>query len=335
MLDALHDASIAVTVCRQEGGVAMMAEAVGKLTGRPGIAMVTRGPGATNAAHGVHIAQQDSTPMILFVGQIERSARGRGAFQEVDYAAAFGPIAKWAVEIDDAARIPEIISRAFHVAMSGRPGPVVIALPEDMLVESADAKDAPYVDAVEANPSLSQMAQLQKRLWAAKNPIAIVGGSRWSQQAVDRLVRFSEAFELPVAVSFRRQMLFPADHPNFAGDLGIGANPALLKRIREADLLLAIGARLGEMPSQGYSLFDIPGDGEKLIHVQSGAEELGRVYASSLPINAGMEAFAAACRRSSRQTRFRGTTRLRRPIRPTSPGQRRPNPSPARCKWAR
>ncbi len=190
----------------------MMAEAVGKLTGRPGIAMVTRGPGATNAAHGVHIAQQDSTPMILFVGQIERSARGRGAFQEVDYAAAFGPIAKWAVEIDDAARIPEIISRAFHVAMSGRPGPVVIALPEDMLVESADAKDAPYVDAVEANPSLSQMAQLQKRLWAAKNPIAIVGGSRWSQQAVDRLVRFSEAFKLPVAVSFRRQMLFPADH---------------------------------------------------------------------------------------------------------------------------
>jgi acetolactate synthase I/II/III large subunit len=294
VLDALHDASIAVTVCRQEGGVAMMADAVGKLTGRPGIAMVTRGPGATNAAHGVHIAQQDSTPMILFVGQIERSARERGAFQEVDYRAAFGPIAKWATEIDDVRRIPEIISRAFHVAMSGRPGPVVIALPEDMLVEEADVADAPFAEALETHPSLSQMAELQKRLWAAERPIVIAGGSRWDEQAVERLKRFSEAFDIPVAVSFRRQMLFSADHPNFAGDLGIGANPKLVERIKASDCVLAIGARLGEMPSQGYTLFDIPGNGMRLVHVHGGAEELQRVYATNLPINASMRGFAAA-----------------------------------------
>jgi acetolactate synthase I/II/III large subunit len=294
VLDALHDASIRVSVCRQEGGVAMMADAVGKLTGRPGIAMVTRGPGATNAAHGVHIAQQDSTPMILFVGQIERSARERGAFQEVDYRAAFGAIAKWATEIDDVRRIPEIVSRAFHVAMSGRPGPVVIALPEDMLVEEADVADAPFVEAIETHPSLSQMAELQKRLWAADRPIAIVGGSRWDAQAVERLKRFSEAFHLPVAVSFRRQMLFPSDHPNYAGDLGIGANPKLVERIKASDLVLTIGARLGEMPSQGYTLLDIPGDGARLVHVHGGAEELGRVYATGLPINASMRGFAAA-----------------------------------------
>jgi acetolactate synthase I/II/III large subunit len=294
VLDALHDASIAVTVCRQEGGAAMMADAVGKLTGRPGIAMVTRGPGATNAAHGIHIAQQDSTPLILFVGQIERSARERGAFQELDYRAAFGPIAKWATEIDDVARIPEIVSRAFHVAMSGRSGPVVIALPEDMLVETADIADAPFVEGLETHPGLTQMAELQKRLWAAEAPIAVLGGSRWSDLAVRRFVRFAEAFDLPVAVSFRRQMLFPADHPNFAGDLGIGANPRLIERIKASDLVLAVGARLGEMPSQGYTLLPIPGDGAALVHVQSGAEELGRVYASSLPINASMEAFAAS-----------------------------------------
>jgi acetolactate synthase-1/2/3 large subunit len=294
VLDSLHDAAIQVTVCRQEGGAAMMADAVGRLTGRPGICFVTRGPGATNASPAVHIAHQDSVPLILFVGQIERSARERGAFQELDYRAVFGSMTKWTTEIDDARRIPEIMSRAFHVAMSGRRGPVVIALPEDMLVELALVADAPFVHPVETAPSLSQMAQLQKRLWAAKKPIAIVGGTGWSQLAVDRLVRFSEAFELPVAVSFRRQMLFPANHPHFADNLGIGPNPALMKRFREADLVLAIGARLGEMPSQGYSLFDIPGDGARLVHVHPGAEELGRVYASELPIHASMEAFCAA-----------------------------------------
>ena len=194
MLDALHDASIEVTVCRQEGGAAMMAEAHGKLTGRPGICFVTRGPGATNASPGLHIARQDSTPMILFVGQIERGMREREAFQELDYRAAFGAIAKWVTEVDDPARIPELISRAFHVATSGRPGPVVIALPEDVLTETASVADAPPYEPVETHPALSQMADLQKLLWAAERPIAILGGSRWSDVAVQRFVRFAERF---------------------------------------------------------------------------------------------------------------------------------------------
>ncbi|MCA0399890.1 MAG: thiamine pyrophosphate-binding protein [Proteobacteria bacterium] len=294
VLDALHDAKIRVTVCRQEGGAAMMAEAAGKLTGRPGICFVTRGPGATNASHGVHIAHQDSTPMILFVGQIERSARERGAFQELDYRAVFGSMTKWTTEIDDAARIPEIISRAFHVAMSGRPGPVVIALPEDMLVEMAEVKDAPFVTPVPATPARAQIEALGARLAAAKSPVVLLGGTRWDEKAIADIARFAERYDLPVAVSFRRQMLFPVDHPNFAGDLGIGANPALLERFKQSDLILAIGARLGEMPSQGYSLLDIPGDGEKLVHVHPGAEELGRVYATALPIHADPASFATA-----------------------------------------
>src|SRR5215211_5581161 len=210
VLDALHDAAIAVTICRQEGRAAMMAEAYGKLTGRPGICFVTRGPGATNASPGLHIARQDSTPMILFVGQIERGMREREAFQELDYRAVFGSIAKWVTEIDDPARIPELISRAFHVATSGRPGPVVIALPEDMLTDKASVADAPPYEPVETHPALGQMAELQKLIWAAKRPIAILGGSRWSAQAVQRFARFAERFALPVTTSFRRQMLFPA-----------------------------------------------------------------------------------------------------------------------------
>ena len=294
VLDALHDASIRVTVCRQEGGAAMMAEACGKLSGRPGIVFVTRGPGATNASPGIHIAQQDSTPLILFVGQIGRDMREREAFQELDYRAVFGSMCKWAVEIDDPARIPEIVSRAFHVAMSGRPGPVVIALPEDMLVQVAQAADAPFVKPIATAPSLSQMAELQKRLWAAKKPILLLGGSRWDQDAVNTMKRFVERFDLPVAVSFRRQMLFPSDHPNFAGDLGIGPNPALLKRFQEADLILAVGARIGEMPSQGYTLLDIPGDGTRLVHVLSESSELGRVYAPVQAIHADPRSFCAA-----------------------------------------
>lgn len=294
VLDSLHDAKIRVTVCRQEGGAAMMADTVGRLTGRPGICFVTRGPGATNASAGVHIAQQDSIPMILFVGQIGRDMREREAFQELNYRAVFGTMAKWATEIDDPRRIPEIVSRAFHVAMSGRPGPVVIALPEDMLVEMADVKDAPYVEPVQTAPALSQMAELQKRLWAAKNPVVLAGGTRWDEAAVRSLVRFSERFDVPVAVSLRRQMLFPADHKNFAGDLGIGPNPELVKRFKEADLILAIGARLGEMPSQGYTLLDIPGDGTRLVHVHADAGELGRVYAPAQAIHADPASFCAA-----------------------------------------
>src|SRR5215217_6976502 len=293
-LDALHDASINVTVCRQEGGAAMMAEAYGKLTGRPGICFVTRGPGATNASPGIHIAKQDSTPMILFVGQIERGMREREAFQELDYRAAFGPLAKWATEVDDPARFPEIVSRAFHVATSGRPGPVVIALPEDVLTEMAAVADAPRYQIIETHPGLTQMAELQKLLHGAKNPIALLGGSRWSDVAVQRFVRFAERFELPVACTFRRQMLFPADHASYIGDLGLGVNPKLLARIKEADLVLLVGGRLSEIPSQAYTLLDIPAPKQTLVHVHPDPDELGRVYRPHLAINASPTAFSAA-----------------------------------------
>ena len=293
-LDAMHDAALEVTVCRQEGGAAMMAEAYGKLTGRPGICFVTRGPGATNASPGLHIARQDSSPMILFVGQIGREMREREAFQELDYRAVFGTVAKWATEIDDPARIPELVSRAFSVATSGRPGPVVIALPEDMLTDTATVADALPYEPVEIHPGLSQIAELQKLLWASKQPVAILGGSRWSAQAVDRFVRFAERFELPVHTSFRRQMLFPADHRFYAGDLGIGPNPKLLARVKEADLVLLVGGRLSEMPAQSYTLFDIPVPKQKLVHVHPDAGELNRVYRPHLAINASPTAFSAA-----------------------------------------
>ncbi len=293
VLDALVDVNIEVTVCRQEGGAAMMADAFGKLTGEPGICMVTRGPGASNALAGIHIAKQDSTPMIVFVGQIERGMREREAFQEMDYRAIFGQAAKWATEIDDAERIPEILSRAFHVATSGRPGPVVIALPEDMLVEHATVADAPRYHAIESAPSKAQLAELAERLAAAKSPMAIVGGARWTAEAVKDFTVFAEAFELPVAVSFRRQMLFPADHRLFIGDVGIGINPALLKRVAEADLVLLVGGRMSEMPSQSYTLFDIPVPKQTLVHVHPDSGELGRVYRAALAINASPSAFAA------------------------------------------
>jgi acetolactate synthase I/II/III large subunit len=293
-LDALHDRPIAVTVCRQEGGAAMMAEAVGKATGRPGICFVTRGPGATNASAGVHVARQDSTPMILFVGQIARAMREREAFQELDYRAVFGSIAKWATEIDDPRRIPELLSRAFHAATSGRPGPVVIALPEDMLVERVSVKDAGAFQPVETWPGAGDMSRLQKLLWAAARPIVLAGGSRWSERAALALQRFAERFALPVATTFRRAHLFDALHPCYAGDLGIGPNPKLLARVKAADLVLLIGGRLGELPSQRYTLFDIPGPRQTLVHVHPGAEELGRVYRPEFAIHAAPTAFAAA-----------------------------------------
>ncbi|MGN6097769.1 MAG: thiamine pyrophosphate-binding protein [Bosea sp. (in: a-proteobacteria)] len=294
VLDALHDASMKVTICRAEGGACMMAEAAGKLTGKPGICFVTRGPGATNASPGIHIADQDSTPLILFVGQIDGSMREREAFQELDYRAVFGTMTKWATEIDDAARIPEIISRAFHVATSGRPGPVVIALPEDVLTDLADVADAEPYQVTEQHPAPAQMADLAQRFAAAKSPIAILGGSRWSPEAIAEFQAFAERLDLPVAVSFRRQMLFPADHPNFAGDLGIGPNPKLLARIKESDLVLLVGGRLSEMPSQSYTLFGIPNPGRPLVHVHADPEELGRVYRPTLAINASPAGFCAA-----------------------------------------
>jgi acetolactate synthase-1/2/3 large subunit len=294
VLDALHDAAINVTVCRQEAGAAMMADATARLTGRPGIVMVTRGPGATNAAHGIHIAEHDSVPLILFVGQVENGVRGRGAWQELDYKAVFGSMTKWAVEIDDPARIPEIVSRAFHVAMQGRPGPVVIALPEDVLLDSAAALAPARVEPVETWPGLTQMAELQKMLWAARRPIMLVGGSGWSEKAVASVMRFAERFDLPVATSFRRAMLFAADHPNYAGELGLGPNPKLKARFETADLVIVAGGRFSEVPSQGYTLFETPLPRQKLVHIHADAEELGRVYHPALGINATPRAFAAA-----------------------------------------
>ncbi len=303
VLDAFYDVpSIEVTVCRQEGGAAMMAEAHGKLTGQPGICFVTRAPGATNASAGIHIARQDSTPMILFVGQVERSAREREAFQELDYRAVFGKLAKWVTEIDDLRRLPELVSRAFHVATSGRPGPVVIALPEDLLTElmeiaEVDAAPGPAslpYQVVETAPGTQPMVELHKRLEAAQRPLMILGGSRWSATAVQHITSFAEHYQLPVLCSFRRQMLFSADHACYAGDLGLGPNPALLQRIKEADLVLLVGGRLSEVPSQGYSLMEIPVPRQTLVHVHPDPDELGRVYRAHLPIHASPAAFAQA-----------------------------------------
>ncbi|ETF03330.1 thiamine pyrophosphate protein [Advenella kashmirensis W13003] len=294
VLDALHDASINVTVCRQEGGAAMMAEAHGKLTGRPGICMVTRGPGASNALAGIHIAKQDSTPLIVFVGQIETGMREREAFQEVDYRAVFGTQTKWTTEIDDAARIPELVARAFHVAMSGRPGPVVIALPEDMLVQMASVADAPRVEPVESAPVPEHMDQMAELLAGAKKPLAILGGARWTQEAVNDFVRFAEQQQLPVAVQFRRQHLFPCSHPNFAGDIGLGSNPKLIKMAQEADVILLVGGRMSEIASQSYTLLDIPVPKQTLIHVHPDSQELNRVYQAALAINASPVQFGRA-----------------------------------------
>ncbi len=293
-LDAFHDRDIALTVCRHESTAAMAAEAIGKATGKPGICFVTRGPGATNASAGIHIARQDSTPMIMFVGQVGRSMREREAFQELDYRAVFGTIAKFVTEIEDPARIPELVSHAFHVAVNGRPGPVVIALPEDMLTERVAVPDAACFDQAEIWPGLTDMSRLQKLLWAAKKPVALIGGSRWSETATAALMRFAERFQLPVATTFRRGHLFDAEHPCYAGDFGIGPNPKLLARVRAADLVLLIGDRMSEMPSQGYTLFDIPEPQTKIVHVHPGADELGRVYHAHLAINASPTAFCSA-----------------------------------------
>src|SRR5262245_19769518 len=293
-LDAFHDRKIELTVCRHESGAAIMAEACGKATGRPGICFVTRGPGATNASAGVHIARQDSTPFILFVGQIARDMREREAFQELDYRAVFGTIAKWVTEIDDPARIPELVSRAFYTATNGRPGPVVIALPEDMLVERVDVPDAPAFEPVETSPGAAEMVKLQTLLQRAQHPIVLAGGSRWSQAASAALVRFAERFAMPVATTFRRAQIFDQLHPMYAGDLGIGANRKLVEHIKASDLVILVGGRLGEMPSQRYTLLDIPGPRRTFVHVHPGAEELGRVYRPQLAIHAAPTAFAAA-----------------------------------------
>ena len=306
VLDAFHDSPLNVTVCRQEGGACMMAEAVGKVTGHPGVCFVTRGPGATNASPGIHIARQDSTPLVMFVGQIGRDMREREAFQELDYRAVFGSMTKWTTEIDDPARVPEIVSRAFHTAANGRPGPVVVAIPEDMLTERVAVADAPAFSLIETSPGPAEMAKFADMLSAARAPIMLLGGSRWSQAASDAVARFAQKHALPVATTFRRAHLFDALHPCYAGDLGIGPNPKLIERIKGADLVVLVGGRLGELPSQSYTLFDIPRPQVPFVHVHPGAEELGRVYSPNLAIHATPTALAAALEKLDLQRPVRG-----------------------------
>jgi acetolactate synthase-1/2/3 large subunit len=295
VLDALHDVRdrLPFVVCRQEGGAAYMAEAYGKLTGRPGIVFVTRGPGATNAAVGIHTAAQDSTPLVAFVGQVGSDTIDREAFQEIDYRRMYSGVAKWAAQIDRADRIPEYVAHAFRIAMSGRPGPVVLALPEDMLTARADVADTPYVEAVAAAPAREAVADVEQRLREAKRPLVIVGGSRWDHAARAALRRFAEASGLPIACAFRHQDLFDNRHPNYAGDVGIGINPKLAARVKDADVLLVIGERLGEMTTSGYTLIDAPNPRQALLHVHPGAEELGRVYQPHVAIAATPGAFLA------------------------------------------
>jgi acetolactate synthase-1/2/3 large subunit len=298
VLDALYDArdAIRLITCRQEGGAANMAEAYGKLTSRPGICFVTRGPGATNASIGVHTALQDSTPMILFVGQVARDQAEREAFQEVDYRRMFAPLAKWAAQIDDPARVPELVSQAFHRAVAGRPGPVVIALPEDMLTATADVEDACPYKIVRPHPGGDELKAMRETLAKSSRPFVLLGGGGWSADAVRDIAAFAEANDLPVGVSFRCQDLIDNRHTNYVGHVGIGIDPPLAARVKEADVLLVVGARLGEITTAGYTLVNVPTPKQTLIHVHAGAEELGRVYQAALPINAGMAQFAAAAR---------------------------------------
>ncbi len=294
VLDALHDSPIKTIVCRQEGGAAMMADCEGRLTGKPGICFVTRGPGATNASAGIHISSQDSVPVILFIGQIARSIREREAFQEVDYRQFFGSMVKWVAEIDDPARIPEFVTRAFAIATSGRPGPVVLALPEDVLTELAEAPAALPATPVVTAPGAAQMAELGALLASSKKPFAILGGTGWSAEGVARFSDAAARWALPVGCSFRRQMLFDHLHPSYAGDVGIGPNPALASAIKQADLVLLIGGRMGEMPSSDYTLLKSPYPDQTLVHVHPDAGELGRVYRPALAINASPDSFAEA-----------------------------------------
>ena len=300
VLDGFHDhrKKIRFIACRHEGGAAFMAEAQGKLTGRPGICFVTRGPGASNAAIGVHTAFQDSTPMVLFIGQVASDQHDREAFQEIDYRQMFGPgtlgMAKWVGEVHDADRLPEYIARAFHTALQGRLGPVVLVLPEDMLTTLTSAPVLPRCEPVQAWPAPGALRSVRSMLLAAERPFVIVGCSGWDAAACAALQGFSEDWRLPVGCAFRRQDLFDNRHPNYAGDVGIGINPTLAARICEADLVLAIGPRLGEMTTGGYRLLDAPRPTQKLIHVHAGAEELGRVYAADLLLQASMASAAKA-----------------------------------------
>ncbi|MBO6639642.1 MAG: thiamine pyrophosphate-binding protein [Roseitalea sp.] len=295
VLDALHDVpQIRLTIARQEGGAAMMADAHAKLTGRPGICLVTRGPGAANAYAGVHVAAQDSTPMILLMGQVARGDTGREAFQEVDVKAMFGDQVKWAAEVNQTKRLPEYLARAFSVAQSGRPGPVVLALPEDILSGTADVAAAPASRAVSAHPDPGAVKRFGDLLGAAERPLVIAGGPGWDAELVDRFVAFAERWALPVCCAFRAQDRFPNTHANYAGDAGLGINPALADAIRDSDLAVALGARLGDCTTSGYTLFDVPVPKQTLVHIHPEPDELGHVFQPALPIAASVGAFLAA-----------------------------------------
>ncbi len=297
-LDGFHamQEKIQFVICRQEGGAAFMAEAVGKLTGRPGVCFVTRGPGATNASIGVHTAFQDSTPMVLFVGDVASDTRDREAFQEVDFLSFFGPstkgMAKRVERIDDARRIPEYVARAFATAMNGRPGPVVLVLPEDMLTHEVDTQPLARVEPVQTWSDPGSLRRLREMLLAAKRPLVIAGGSGWTPQSAQALERFAQNWRLPVTNAFRFQDTFDNFHPLYAGDVGIGINPRLAARVKDADLIIAIGPRLGEMTTSGYTLIEAPRSRQTLIHMHASAEELNRVYQADLAINATMNAAA-------------------------------------------
>jgi len=298
VLDGLHErqGQISFITCRQEGGAAFMAEAHGKLTGRPGVCMVTRGPGATNASIGVHTAFQDSTPMVLLVGDVASDCRDREAFQEVDYSSFFGPstkgFAKRVERIDSADRIPEYVARAFATAMNGRPGPVVLVLPEDMLTQLTDAQPLPRVDAVQAWSDPGSLRTLREMLLKSERPLIIAGGGGWTPQAAQALQRFAENWKLPVGNAFRFQDTFDNFHPLYAGDVGIGLNPKLAARVKASDLIIAMGPRLGEMTTGNYTLIEAPKPKQKLVHIHASAEELNRVYQADLAINATMNAAA-------------------------------------------
>jgi len=300
VLDGFHEhrEHIRFIACRQEGGAAFMAEAQGKLSGRPGVCFVTRGPGATNASIGVHTAFQDSTPMVLFIGQVARDQRDREAFQELDYRQMFSPgtlgLAKWVAEVDSADRLPEYVARAFRTAMQGRPGPVVLALPEDMLTTPTAAPVLPRVEPVHAWPAPGGLRDLRAMLMAAQRPVLIAGGSGWNAEAAAALQRFSEHWQLPTACAWRFQDTFDNRHPLYIGDVGIGINPKLAARIRDADLVIALGIRLGEMTTHGYTLLQAPRPAQQLVHIHAGAEELGRVYAADLLMQSSMACAAKA-----------------------------------------
>ncbi len=300
VLDGFHEhrEKIRFIACRHEGGASFMAEAQGKLSGWPGVCFVTRGPGATNASIGLHTAFQDSTPMVLFVGQVSKEQRDREAFQELDYRQVFGPgtlgMAKWVAEVQDAHRLPEYVARAFHTAMQGRPGPVVLVLPEDMLTTATTAEVVGRIRPAEAWPSPAVLGELRAMLLEAERPLAIVGGSGWTAESVRALQAFAEAWQLPVGCGFRFQDTFDNRHALYCGDVGIGINPKLAARVREADLVLAIGVRLGEMTTGGYKHLAVPRPAQKLIHLHAGAEELGRVYDADLLVQCSLSLAGAA-----------------------------------------